>query len=168
VNGQPLNFIIAHSGVPPFRKETQLWEMHRPQLLLSHVAYRGWTSTRSTEPRGGAELGAGPGIGSSTTPGGAAAGQSAHCLTERPHRGAIMLRVPLCTPLPLLALLQLLGAAHGIYVSLRCHRAGTLRRWEAGRGRGKPRLCKVGIRVTLDHPLRAGRPPRRRQWSGLP
>lgn len=62
-----------------------------------------------------------------------------------------MLRVPLCTQLPLLALLPLLGAAHGVYVSLRCHRAGTLRRREAGRGRGKPRLCRVGIRVTLDH-----------------
>lgn len=31
--------------------------MLRPQLLLSHVAYRGWTSTRSPEPRGGADLG---------------------------------------------------------------------------------------------------------------
>lgn len=34
---------------------------------------------------------------------------------ERSHRGAVMLRVPVCTLLPLLALLQLLGAAHSFY-----------------------------------------------------
>lgn len=34
---------------------------------------------------------------------------------ERSHRGAVMLRVPLCMLLPLLALLQLLGAAHSFY-----------------------------------------------------
>lgn len=70
---------------------------------------------------------------------------------------AVMLRVPLCTLLLLPAPL-LLGAAHGVYVSLRCHRAGTLRRWEAARGRGEPWLCKAGIRGTLGHPSeQAGR-----------
>lgn len=71
---------------------------------------------------------------------------------ESSNRGAVMLRVPSLTLLPLLALLQLLGAAHSVYVSLQCHRAGTLRRWEAGGGRGEPRLCKVAIPVTLDRP----------------
>lgn len=140
MDAQPLSFIKARSGVPSFWRDTQTREMLRPQRFRSHVACRGWTSTPSLESRGGAELeadppGAGPGRGSSATPGGRAAGQSAHCGAERSHRGEVMFRVPLCTLLPLLALLQLLGTAHGDYVSLRCHRAGTLRRWEAGRGR---------------------------------
>lgn len=68
-----------------------------------------------------------------------------------------MQRIALCTLLLRLAPL-LLGTAHGVRVSLRCHRAGTLRRWEADRGPGKPRLCKAGIRGTLDLPLEpAGR-----------
>lgn len=70
---------------------------------------------------------------------------------------AVMLRAPLCTLL-LLSASALLGAAHGVYVSLRCHRAGTHRRWEAARGRGKPWLCKAGIPGTLGHPSeQAGR-----------
>lgn len=112
-----------------------------PQRLRSHVTCRGWTSNPSLEPRGGAELEAGP-------PGGGVLAEgpqqppeverlSGAPTAERrdSHRGAVMLRILLCKLLPLLALLQLLGTAHGIYVSLRWHRAGTLRRWEAGRGR---------------------------------
>lgn len=172
-NGQPLIFIRDRSRVPPFWRDTQMREMLTPRLLLSHVARRGWTATRSLEPRGGAELG-----------GGSSRGGSWQRVLRNPRRWSGW---PEC-PLPSGEVPSRRGHAPGppVYAA---PSPGTA----AAAGRCARCLCKSPVPPRGDapppgsgqrprkaaalqsgdpghprSPLRAGRRPRRRRWPGRP